>query len=153
IGLVMYTTGWGALLGVGFVFAAVGHMNADGARIGRFAIVFVGIAIAIGELTYAFGWLQTLEPEPQGHGLAALEFAGIACVIFIMSLSQREKEVIDASLRRSEERLRALVEHASDAIVVVKADGTVLYASPAVEQLLGYRADEFTVFDQALIHN
>ena len=153
IALAIYITGWGALLGVGFVFASVGHMNADGARIGRWAVVFAGVAIALGEMTYALGWLTTLQPEPQGHGLAVLEFAGIACVIFIMALSQREKEVVYTSLSRSEERLRALVEHASDAIVVIEIDGTVLYASPAIEELLGYSPSELQKFDRNLVHD
>jgi diguanylate cyclase (GGDEF)-like protein/PAS domain S-box-containing protein len=45
-------------------------------------------------------------------------------------------------LQRSEERFRSLVQNASDAVVVLGEDGLVRYESPAVERILGRRADE-----------
>ena len=51
----------------------------------------------------------------------------------------REKEKM---LRRSEERFRALVQHTSDVVTVLKADGTVMYSSPSAERVLGYRPEE-----------
>jgi PAS domain S-box-containing protein len=42
----------------------------------------------------------------------------------------------------SEERLRSLVQHFSDIITVVDADGTILYESPTVERGLGYKPKE-----------
>src|SRR5215207_7575131 len=45
-------------------------------------------------------------------------------------------------LRRSEERFRSLVQNASDIILVMKADQTVQYVSPAVERILGYKPEE-----------
>ncbi|HYK82680.1 MAG TPA: PAS domain S-box protein [Gemmatimonadales bacterium] len=45
-------------------------------------------------------------------------------------------------LRASEERFRALVEHASDVITLLDADGTVQYASQSSEPVLGYAATE-----------
>ena len=47
----------------------------------------------------------------------------------------------DAVLRRSERRFRALVENASDMILVVDRHGVVTVASDAVEQQLGRSAD------------
>ena len=46
------------------------------------------------------------------------------------------------ALKRSEERFRSLVRYASDIIVILDADGTILYESPAVERVLGFRAEE-----------
>ncbi|MER3438544.1 MAG: hypothetical protein C4346_13700 [Chloroflexota bacterium] len=46
------------------------------------------------------------------------------------------------ALRRSEERARALVEHASDLVTVLDADGIWRYVSPASERILGYWPDE-----------
>jgi PAS domain S-box-containing protein len=43
-------------------------------------------------------------------------------------------------LRRSEERLSALVRNASDAILILDEDLTVAYASPAVERVIGVPA-------------
>jgi diguanylate cyclase (GGDEF)-like protein/PAS domain S-box-containing protein len=152
IGLACYVTGWGAVLCVGYVFAAVGHMSTDGSRMGRWAMLFAMLTIAAGELAISFGWFKSLIPEPQGHGLAVLEIAGLFGVMWIMTFVQREKEMIDAQLIHSEQRLAALVQHASDAIVVIEQDGSALYASPAVERLLGYGVDELPLFDQHLVH-
>ena len=45
-------------------------------------------------------------------------------------------------LQRSEERFRSLVQNASDAVVVLGEDGLVRYESPAVQRILGRRAEE-----------
>src|SRR5262245_59886949 len=47
----------------------------------------------------------------------------------------------DAALRDEKERFRALIEHAPDVIVVVAADGSVRYASPAAQAVLGVTSD------------
>lgn len=49
----------------------------------------------------------------------------------------------DAELRNEKERFRALIEHAADVIVVVAADGCVVYVSPAAQAALGRSADAF----------
>jgi diguanylate cyclase (GGDEF)-like protein/PAS domain S-box-containing protein len=52
---------------------------------------------------------------------------------------------LDASmtdLRRHEQRFRSLVQHASDITVLVHPDGTVAYASPALERVLGIAPDD-----------
>jgi diguanylate cyclase (GGDEF)-like protein/PAS domain S-box-containing protein len=41
-------------------------------------------------------------------------------------------------IRASEERFRALVQHAADVILVLEGDGTVRHVSPAVQTVLGY---------------
>ncbi len=44
--------------------------------------------------------------------------------------------------KRAEERFRSLVQNSSDVITIVDADGTILYNSPAVERVLGYKPEE-----------
>ena len=49
----------------------------------------------------------------------------------------------DAEARRiSEQRLLALVRHATDAICILAKDGTITWASPSVERVLGWRPEE-----------
>ncbi len=48
----------------------------------------------------------------------------------------------EAAVRASEKRFRALIENSSDGIVLLSAEGTVLYDSPAVTRILGYAPDE-----------
>ena len=40
------------------------------------------------------------------------------------------------------ERFRALVQNSSDVITLLEVDGTILYESPSVERVLGYRPEE-----------
>ncbi len=78
-----------------------------------------------------------------GYGLALLEVAGTCAVVWILTFNQREKEAVERSVIDSERRFRALVQHASDMIIVVAADGTIAYASPAFATTLGYPASEW----------
>ncbi|MEA2524892.1 MAG: hypothetical protein QOF73_2119, partial [Thermomicrobiales bacterium] len=66
---------------------------------------------------------------------------------------RREAEQTATALRASEARFRALVQHAPDLIAVMQADGTVRYASPSVERILGVPADELIGTDGfAMLH-
>lgn len=53
----------------------------------------------------------------------------------------REREAV-VGLRASEQRFQALLKHSSDVFLILGLDGVVRYQSPAVEQVLGYAADE-----------
>ena len=53
-----------------------------------------------------------------------------------------ENQRAAAALAASAARFRALVEHSSDAIALLAADGTILYESPAATQILGYAVDD-----------
>jgi PAS domain S-box-containing protein len=45
-------------------------------------------------------------------------------------------------LRRSHDRLQALIENASDGITVVDAEGRILYEGPSALRILGYKPEE-----------
>ena len=67
-----------------------------------------------------------------------------------------ERKEAEEALRRSEKRFRSLVQNSSDGITIIEADGTILYDSPAVEKVLGYKPDErvgTNAFDQANLNN
>jgi PAS domain S-box-containing protein len=60
-------------------------------------------------------------------------------------VSVREHNLTHAKeeLQRREQHFRSLIEHASDIITILDAQGTILYQSPSTERVLGYRTDEF----------
>src|SRR5918994_2445180 len=58
----------------------------------------------------------------------------------IQDVSERKK--FEKRIIESEERFRSLVQNSSDIITILGADGTVLYVSPAVERVTGYRPEE-----------
>jgi diguanylate cyclase (GGDEF)-like protein/PAS domain S-box-containing protein len=138
IGLSMYLTGWGSVLAVGFVFAAAEQIRVDGSRAARLALPWIVAALAGGELAVAAGWMPSLLPQPEGHGLAALCGIGTCYITWMLGWSAAAKERVEDSLRRNEERFRALVQHSSDVIVVIGPDYTIDYASPSSERLLGH---------------
>jgi PAS domain S-box-containing protein len=51
-------------------------------------------------------------------------------------------EASEQGLRESENRLRTLVDNASDLITVLTTDGIIRYESPSVHRLLGWRPEE-----------
>ncbi len=53
-----------------------------------------------------------------------------------------ELRLVEERVTASETRFEALVEHASDIIAVLSADGVVQYASPATTRILGHADDE-----------
>ena len=53
-----------------------------------------------------------------------------------------ERKEVEKVSKESEERLRTLLQHTSDIITLLEADGTVRYISPAVERVTGYRPEE-----------
>lgn len=58
-----------------------------------------------------------------------------------------DQKKAEQALKGSEERFRALIENASDVIIVIGQDGTIKYESPAVERMLGYKPEEVTGLD------
>lgn len=43
----------------------------------------------------------------------------------------------------NERRFRALIEHSSEVIVLIGANGTILYESPSTSRIVGHAAEKF----------
>ena len=144
IAVTIYATGWGATLALGLVFGAAESIRLLGSRAARAAGVLTVAAIAVGETLVVLGAVPSLLPQPQGHGLAVLEACGAAMIIALLGWATAEKERVEETVRRSEERFRALVQHGSDIIMVIDLEGAVRYVSPSIGRALGYDADAIT---------
>jgi PAS domain S-box-containing protein len=59
-------------------------------------------------------------------------------------VEQRTSELaqVNETLRKSERRFRALIEHGSDSIALIDADNRIMYLSPAVANVEGYQPEE-----------
>ena len=55
---------------------------------------------------------------------------------------EARQQQLEEALRASETRFRALIEHSADAISLLDARATILYASPSSQGVLGYAPDE-----------
>ena len=80
----------------------------------------------VGEALYQ----QLISPDPESDFLR----------LYATDVTQQHRA--QEALEKSEERLRSLVRYTSDIIVILDADGVILYESPAVERVLGFRAEE-----------
>lgn len=58
------------------------------------------------------------------------------------ALNITERFLAMDALAQSEERFRLLVQHSSDLITILAADGTIRYQSPSIEKILGYPQSE-----------
>ena len=55
-----------------------------------------------------------------------------------------EQKLIEQALQKSEETYRNLVERINDVVFEVTTEGIIKYVSPAIEKILGYKAEELT---------
>ena len=75
-----------------------------------------------------------------------LAFGGASRVLAGQNRRLQEQAVTErlllVDMQRNEERFRSLVQNASDGVVVLGEDGLIRYESPAVERILGRRAEQ-----------
>jgi PAS domain S-box-containing protein len=73
-----------------------------------------------------------------GHGLRDAAGRPVRVLGVVHDVTARKEE----TAREGEKRFRALIENSSDAVLLLAADGTVLYASPSVTRVRGYSPEE-----------
>jgi diguanylate cyclase (GGDEF)-like protein/PAS domain S-box-containing protein len=152
VGLVVYATGWGMTLGIGFGFVAAEAVRTDGSRAARMVSAWMTLVVLVGEVALDLGALPAMLPVNRAHGLAVLSFAGTVLLIELIRATAQEKEQATRSLRRSEERFRSLVRYATDVILVIDQEGHIRYASPSVARVLGYPPEQLETFYETFIH-
>ncbi|MCA1830916.1 MAG: PAS domain S-box protein, partial [Actinobacteria bacterium] len=140
---VIYASGWGPTLAIGYVFGAILLIRSAGSRATRSVLTWSVLGIAAGQAAVYLHVAPSKIAEPAVHGLAVLAMLGCGYVIHLLGASTREKESAEQELRAKEERFRSLVSNATDIIAVVDAGGEVGYVSPGVQHVLGYTPEEY----------
>jgi diguanylate cyclase (GGDEF)-like protein/PAS domain S-box-containing protein len=98
----------------------------DGTRSGVFIVAVVASSLLVALIWLAFGG-------------ASRVLAGQNRRLQEQATTER---LLLVDMQRNEERFRSLVQNASDGVVVLGEDGQIRYESPAVERILGRRAQE-----------
>jgi two-component system, cell cycle sensor histidine kinase and response regulator CckA len=80
-------------------------------------------------------------PVPVEVNVSMTELNGRPAILGIFR-DIRDRLEAAAVLRRSEERFSYLIQNLSDVITVVAVDGTMLYHSPSIERVAGYKPSE-----------
>jgi PAS domain S-box-containing protein len=112
------------------------------------------ITVVAAILSNAVGWMLVYGTfaNVSIHLLTGIAIAYVVSIYIAYQLHRyrAERDDAEAAVRASEERFRALIERGSDTITIVDAGGNILYESPSVERVLGYRPEELIgrpVFD------
>ena len=139
---VIYATGWGPALAIGLVLVGQESLAVTGPSSYRVVIVWTLLCVAVGEALIALGWIPSLVPIPEVHGLAFLMCIGIAFTYRSLHSALKEKEATASLTESRERRFRALVQSSSDLVFAVDQSGAVSYASPSCMKVLGYEPDQ-----------
>jgi diguanylate cyclase (GGDEF)-like protein/PAS domain S-box-containing protein len=90
--------------------------------------------------------------------LSGVALGAVAVSVFLgarqlLSFRQNAARLAEAAVRASEARFRSLVQHSSDLIFVIGADGVIQFASSSASRHIGYEADALVGVDLvALAH-
>jgi diguanylate cyclase (GGDEF)-like protein/PAS domain S-box-containing protein len=82
-------------------------------------------------------WVEPLS----GAALGAVAVSIFLGARQLLAFRQNAARVAEAAVRASEARFRSLVQHSSDLIFVLGADGVIQFASSSATRLLGYEPD------------
>ena len=73
-----------------------------------------------------------------GLAIGALLITGLVVIRQLLAVRQNVRLLAETSARQNEARFRSLVQHSSDVIIVVSADGEIRYVSPSASRVLRY---------------
>lgn len=149
----MYVTGWGPMLAIGYGVVLANSVEVAGARVVTPLLWSTGICMALGQTAIALGVVDSFVESPQVHGLALLSGLGVLVVVRVICNVTEDREYSADELVQTQQRFWNLIANTSDIIMVFQPDGIIEYVSPAFERVLGYDPTHKTRFGIELIHS
>jgi diguanylate cyclase (GGDEF)-like protein/PAS domain S-box-containing protein len=143
IGVVIYITGWGPILSIGFLFGGAAAIETFGSRAKWPCLAWTTIVVILGQAAIAAHVAPSMFKEPDVQGVGALGLMGALLVIELLGRVAARREKVERELRQSERRFKALVSNSSDIIVVTDQAGIMQYVSPAFDRILGRSPDAY----------
>jgi len=103
---------------------------------------YVAVGVAYGLLLFVVYDFQ------RHHGIDAILWLILGTFLItvlvvarqIVALRENSQLLAEKAARESEARIAALVQHSSDVITIIEANGDLVYASPSAENVFGYQA-------------
>jgi len=92
------------------------------------------------EVTHAFPSIGKRTMWLNAHKFPLKDGNDTVILLAIRDLTERKQ--MEDFLKESEERMRLLIQNASDIITVFDKEGNIIYESPAIEAVLGYKPEE-----------
>jgi len=113
-------------------------------RLGRhWVVVLTAVVTAIAVPYVARGHGPNAGHSPIGRLVLVDGFlVAFALTGLIVAVVESERRRAEAERARSQERHRLVLEHTEDLILLLDAEGRIVYASPSHQRLLGYRPEE-----------
>lgn len=146
---VIYLTGWGPVLIAGYAIGALETFSIDGSRVWKSTVGWSLVGIAIGQTLIAVHLAPSLLSPVDAIAVALMSTFLLCFVIRMAAAIVAKREAAEGSLResewslrRSEEWFRSLVQNSTDTTFVADAEGSIKYASPAAQALLGWLPNE-----------
>jgi diguanylate cyclase (GGDEF)-like protein len=134
---VVYATGWGSILVIGYGIGIADLMRVHGSRGWRPGLLWSGIAIAGGELAVGIGLAPTVLRPATAHAVAGTTFLCLALIARTLGSSTAAAEQATAQVERDRSYFRDLVQHAADVVALVSPQFQIDYISPGIEPLVG----------------
>ncbi|MBI3195735.1 MAG: PAS domain S-box protein [Ignavibacteriae bacterium] len=99
--------------------------------------IWLGVPLTIGKQTIGVMTVQHYS-DSKVYGESEQQMLEFVSTQVAKAIEQKQTEDL---LRANEKRFRTLIENSSDVVVMLDGQGTILYESPAVLQVLGFPAE------------
>lgn len=149
-GGVIYLTGWGPVLAIGFV--QLGTMLGSLGRTWRTVLCMSLTAIGVGQAAIALGLTSTYLPSGTAQAAGVLGAVCAAMAIRVLGMADSARSAAEGGLAASEERFRTVLQDSRDVTVITDDTGSTLFVSSAVEHVMGWTVDDYRTRRDVIVH-